>query len=76
MNFEGEWMNLENTFLSEVTQIHACYLLTCKWILVLKYRIPTTLYNPKEAKGQGRWLNLSQKGNKIRIRGLWEEGTG
>lgn len=38
-------MNLENTFLNEVTKtqknIHGRYVLTCTWILAIKYRIPT-----------------------------------
>ena len=41
MKFAGKWVKLENT-LSEVTHTPKdtqCYILTYKWILVIKYRI-------------------------------------
>ena len=38
MKFSGKWMDLENIILSEITQTK--YVLTGKWILAKKYRIP------------------------------------
>jgi hypothetical protein len=43
MNFAGKCMKIENIFLSEVNAIpkeHIWYVLTYKWILAIKYRIP------------------------------------
>jgi hypothetical protein len=42
MDFMGKWMEPEN-ILSENSDPkgHACYVLTYKWILAIKYRMPT-----------------------------------
>ena len=40
MNFAGKWMGLENTILNETWKDNAWYVLTDKWILAKKYRIP------------------------------------
>ena len=61
VNFAGKWMELENIILSEVNPVpkgHAWYVLTCKWILVIKYKYNITLPRPKEAKKSGK-LNLT-----------------
>jgi hypothetical protein len=58
MNFVGKWMELETTILSKVTQLvskgYARYILTCKWILAIKYRHHAILHRPKGAKQEGR----------------------
>jgi hypothetical protein len=49
-------------FLGEVTQTHAWYLLTFKWILAIKYRIPTVnSIVPKKPKNKEDGFFLSQK---------------
>ena len=40
MKFLGKWMDLEGIILSEVTQSLAQYVLTDKWIIAQKLRIP------------------------------------
>ena len=41
MKFLGKWMDLEGIILSEVTQFKRTrYVLTDKWILAQKFRIP------------------------------------
>ena len=70
MNFVGKWMELETIILSKVTQLvskgHARYILTCKWILAIKYRYHVILHRPTEAKQEGRCkpgsLNFTTKG--------------
>jgi hypothetical protein len=60
MKFIGKWMELENIILSEVTQSQrnkqTRYVLTDKWILVQKFRIPkiqfTDYMKPKKKKDQ------------------------
>ena len=55
MRFASKWMELEKIILCEVTRPlkQTWYVLTYKWILVIKYRItmyiPQT-HRPKEAK--------------------------
>jgi hypothetical protein len=44
MKFAGKWMEIENIILSEVTQTkkeHTRYVLSGKWILAPKLRMPT-----------------------------------
>jgi hypothetical protein len=44
MKFAFRWMGLENIILHKITHSpkgHAWYVLTCKWILAIQYRIPT-----------------------------------
>jgi hypothetical protein len=69
--------------LSEVTQPqkrHAWYVLSYKWILAIKYRIPmlhsTDLkkLNKKESTNDDAWISL-RRGNKIVKSGRWKEGT-
>ena len=52
MNFAGKLIELENITLSEVTQtkeyIPKMYVLTDKWILAKKYRIP--MIHPTDPK--------------------------
>ena len=60
MKFIGKWMELENIILSEVTQSQrnkqTRYLLTDKWILAQKFRIPkiqfTDYMKPKKKEDQ------------------------
>ena len=59
MNFAGKWMELEKIILSEVTDPkgHSWYILTFKWILGTKYRVPTL-----QSTGTKK-LNKKVKGN-------------
>jgi hypothetical protein len=56
MNFLGKWMELENIILifqNTVSKEHTKYVLTEKWILEKKLRIPIS-HRSDEAKNVGR----------------------
>jgi hypothetical protein len=40
MNFAGKWMDLEKIILLSLKRISMVYVLTDKWVLAIKYRIP------------------------------------
>jgi hypothetical protein len=54
----GKWMALKNIILRDVTRtpkdMHGWYVLTDKWILTIKYRIPRIhSKDPKKLKKEG-----------------------
>ena len=70
MKFEGNWLELENIILSEVTKEDTWFVLTDKWVLGKKFGIPIILLidcmKLKKKKEQSVSASvLLRRGNKI-----------
>jgi hypothetical protein len=69
MKFTGKWMELDNIIPSEVDphiKEHTWYILSDKWVLTLKLRLPTI--QPKNLKKEDQSMDASilhRRGNKI-----------
>jgi hypothetical protein len=86
MNFAEKWMELENTIRSEVTQTKKD-MLTDKWILTKKYRIPRIqltdhkMFNKQEGLSEDASIPFRRRNKIITVgRGKkghrWDRGGG
>jgi hypothetical protein len=79
-NLEGTWQ-YHHEWGNTDPKWHAWYVLTYKWILAIKYRIPMPCsadpkkLSKKEGRTENAWISLGM-GNKTLIGGKWRKGTG